>query len=56
LKARGRWNKADEDESVYLDTLDAVVESGRTAAEEFRDRFQGPWGGDIDRAFREAAY
>ncbi|MBM3489083.1 MAG: glutamate--cysteine ligase [Alphaproteobacteria bacterium] len=56
LKARRRLNEAGLDESVHLDTLDAVVATGRTAAEDIRDRFHGPWGENIDRAFHEAVY
>ena len=56
LKARAQRNEAGEDESIHLDTLESVVASGRTAAEDLRDRFHGPWQGDIDRVFREAAY
>ena len=56
LKARAQRNEAGEDESIHLDTLESVVASGRTAAEDLRDRFHGPWQGDVDRVFREAAY
>ncbi len=44
------------DESVYLEPLRRIAESGITAAQEKLDRFNGPWRGDIDRVFAEYAY
>ena len=44
------------DESVFLDVLDDFVARGRTRADDLIDLFNGEWGGDIDRVFRDFAY
>ncbi|MDB5437722.1 MAG: glutamate--cysteine ligase [Caulobacteraceae bacterium] len=50
LKARGLG------EEVYLDPLDEITDSGLTQADRLLEKFHGPWGGDIDRAFTECVF
>ena len=56
LRARGRLDWANEDETHHLLTLKEVVESGRTPAEEKLSLFHGRWGGRVDPIFAEFAY
>jgi len=56
LKRRARFNDSGRDESIFLDTLQAIAESGRTPAEEMLDAFHGRWQGSVDPIFKEFAY
>ncbi len=56
LARRNRLNGAGKSEAVHLDLLDARVASGRVAAQDWLDRFHGPWGGKVDPVFSEAAF
>jgi len=56
LKARDRRDDAGTDESGHLDTLFAIADSGRTAAQEMLDRFHGPWGGRVDPVYGDYAF
>ncbi|MCH8189119.1 MAG: glutamate--cysteine ligase [Proteobacteria bacterium] len=56
LKERARIDASGVDERGYLDDLHAIVEAGRSPAEELLERFHGPWKGDIDRVFEEFSY
>ena len=53
LAARARKDAAGDDETRYLDSLDARVASGRTPADELIEAFNGRWAGDVDPVFRE---
>ena len=44
------------DETIFLDVIEEVAESGKTRAERLLERFHGPWGGNIDKVFEECAY
>ncbi|WP_333793607.1 glutamate--cysteine ligase [Hyphomicrobium sp.] len=56
LTNRRQFNAKGQDESVYLDSLDSLVRSGRTAADELIARFEGRWHGSIDRIFAEFSF
>ncbi len=56
LKARALVDRNGDDESVFLETLFGIVESGRTLAEEMLALYHGPWQGKIDRVFDEFSY
>ena len=56
LARRARLKSAGRDEAIFLDPLDAIVELGRAPAQDWIDRFNGPWRGSVDPAFVEAAY
>ena len=55
LRARGRRNKAGEDEQSFLDPLRAIAAGAPTQAEHWLERYHGAWRGDAGRIFREAA-
>ena len=56
LKRRANTNDSGEDETVWLSPLEAIVDSGRSPAEGWIDRFNGPWGRSVDPAFEEAIF
>ena len=55
LKRRGRFNGGMLDETVFLNPLLEVAESGITPAERLLELYHGPWQGDVSRVF-ELAY
>jgi len=56
LKARGRLDRRDRDETLFLDILDEIADSGITPAEEMLDAYNGHWQGDIDKIYEEYSY
>jgi glutamate--cysteine ligase len=56
LARRARLDRDGDDETIYLETLDGIVERGMTPADEMLEKFHGPWGGSVDPAFAEYAY
>jgi len=56
LKRRARFDAKGNDETVWLRPLEAIAESGRSPAQEWIDRYEGPWGRSVDPAFVEAAF
>ncbi len=56
LARRARLNVNGNDETHFLDDLDAIAETGRAPAADLLERWRGPWAGDIARAFTECAY
>jgi glutamate--cysteine ligase len=56
LRARAEEDWGGQDERQFLTALRAVVESGRTPAEEKLDLFHGRWRGSVDPIFAEFAY
>ena len=55
LKRRARLNAGMLDETVFLNPVSEVAESGITAAERLLELYHGPWKGDASRVF-ELAY
>ena len=55
LKRRSRLNGGMLDETVFLNPLMEVAESGVTPAERLLELYHGPWQGDVNRVF-ELAY
>ena len=55
LKRRARFNGGMLDETVFLNPLLEVAESGVTPAERLLELYHGPWKGDASRVF-ELAY
>ena len=55
LTHRARLDGQGRDEAHFLDCLDAIVDSGRTAADDLLARFNGAWGGKVGRVFEECA-
>jgi glutamate--cysteine ligase len=56
LKRRAIPDRADLDESPYLDELQEIAESGVSPAERLIEKFETEWQGDIDRVFADLAY
>ena len=56
LARRRRCNSKDQDETIFLEPLESFVASGKTAADELIERFNGPWGGSVDPIFKEFAF
>ncbi|MFT5181304.1 MAG: glutamate--cysteine ligase [Alphaproteobacteria bacterium] len=56
LKNRARLDFWSQDESHFLSTLEQIVDSGITPAENKLAAFNGRWGHSVDRAFEEYAY
>jgi glutamate--cysteine ligase len=56
LKRRQRLNAAGKDETGYLAPLQEIAASGITPAEQMLAAYNGPWGGDVTRAFAEHSY
>ncbi len=56
LKRRARPDRHGRDETIFLETLQSIAQSGITPAEDMLADFQGRWGGSVDPVFREYAY
>ena len=56
LQRRARLDTDGNDESAYLDVLDAIAASGRSAADDKLARFHGAWNGSVLPLFTEQAY
>lgn len=56
LANRARTDRWGRDESIYLETLRTIAQSGITPAEDMLADFAGRWGGSVDRVFRDHAY
>jgi glutamate--cysteine ligase len=56
LRRRNRCNRAGEDETGFLATLEESARSGVTPAEIKLERFRGAWRGSVDPVFGEYAY
>jgi len=56
LDARDAHGCRGKSEAAFLDVLDEIAESGRTAAENLLALYRGSWNGDITRVFRDLAY
>ncbi|WP_333822179.1 glutamate--cysteine ligase [Pinisolibacter sp.] len=49
LKARARLDDDGRDETIHLEMLEEIAESGRTQADRLLEAWRGEWGGNIDR-------
>jgi glutamate--cysteine ligase len=56
LEARSQQGCKGKTEASFLDVLDDIAASGKTPAEHLLDLYCGPWGGKIERVFRDFAY
>ncbi|WP_210414119.1 glutamate--cysteine ligase [Luteithermobacter gelatinilyticus] len=56
LKRRGKLNSTGEDERIFLNSLFAIAESGRTQAEVLLEKYHKEWNGDITRLFSDHAF
>jgi glutamate--cysteine ligase len=55
LRRRARRDATGQDESRHLAPLHAIVEHGRTLADDLITRFEGPWGRSVSPVFGELA-
>ncbi len=53
LARRAARDQYGRDETIYLEPLEAIVESGRTLAEQRLDAFHGRWRNSVEPAFDE---
>jgi glutamate--cysteine ligase len=56
LKNRGHINALGQDETVYLQPLEAISDSGQTVSDELLRRYASDWNGNIDHIFEEFAF
>ena len=56
LERRAKLDGSGQDETVFLNPLHAIAESGITPAEELLAHFDGDWDGSVDPVFTEYAY
>jgi len=56
LRRRAVFNGDGQDETRFLDVLQEIVDSGKTAAERKLDLFHGAWNGSVDPVFAAFAY
>ncbi len=56
LEARRMLDWEGRSEAAFLDRLEPIIESGRTAADDMLARYHGVWGGDLAKVFDEEAY
>jgi glutamate--cysteine ligase len=56
LMRRARLNAMGEDETVCLAPIELIADSGRSPAQGWIDRFEGPWGRSVEPAFTEAVF
>lgn len=56
LNKRGFMNGHGENETVFLQALDAMVRSGHSNADTLIAAYKGEWAGDISRAYKECIY
>jgi glutamate--cysteine ligase len=56
LKRRGQMNSDMLDETVFLNTLEEIADSGMTPADRLLELYHGPWQGDVRPVFDHLAY
>ncbi|MUZ71607.1 glutamate--cysteine ligase [Agrobacterium vitis] len=56
LMARARLNAEGQDESIYLQPLDSIVERGHSLAQDMLDLYRGPWDGKVEPVFSAYQY
>lgn len=55
-RARAGSNGMIPDETHFMNALQESVETGRTAADELLEQYQGDWKGDLSRVYSEFSY
>ncbi|HTJ64419.1 MAG TPA: glutamate--cysteine ligase [Alphaproteobacteria bacterium] len=56
LKRRARLNAQGQDETIFLEPLERIAESGQTLADQALAAYAGAWGGSVAPAFAAYAY
>ncbi|MBD3819238.1 MAG: glutamate--cysteine ligase [Brevundimonas diminuta] len=56
LKNRARFSGGMVDERGYITELEDIADSGVTSADRLLELYNGEWGGDVSRVYRDCAY
>ncbi|HID40289.1 MAG TPA: glutamate--cysteine ligase, partial [Calditrichaeota bacterium] len=56
LKNRNRQNPLCDDETIYLESIQRIVNEGKPPAARMIEQFENEWNGDIDQIFKHYAY
>lgn len=56
LNARAKLNAHGENETIFLQDLDAMAASGQSNADRLIEKFKTEWGGDIMRCYTDCTY
>jgi glutamate--cysteine ligase len=56
LRRQAVRNAADQDETLYLEPLEAILERGSSPARELLERWNGPWQGSLSKLIEYAKY
>jgi len=56
LAARGRTNRAGDNETGFLDPLREIVRAGKVPAQALLDRYHSAWGGDVSKVYGELSF
>ncbi|MBT5665811.1 MAG: glutamate--cysteine ligase, partial [Rhodospirillaceae bacterium] len=56
LVNRRKLDRSGKDETMFLDVLDGIADSGVTAADAMLEAYQDRWNGDIDKLYGEYSY
>ena len=56
LKNRARFSGGMVDERGYITELEDIADSGVTSADRLLELYNGEWGGDVGRVYRDCAY
>lgn len=56
LKSRARQDGFGDTEEHFLHTLRAIIDTGKTSADELLEKYRTSWNGDVTKVFGEYAY
>jgi glutamate--cysteine ligase len=56
LSRRARMDAGGQDETLYLEPLEDLVQRGTTPAEELLAKYNGPWGKSVEPVYKDCAY
>ena len=56
LKRRQKLNSEGQDESIHLQPLRAIIARRLSPAEEWRQRYEDEWKGELDQIYSQAAF
>ncbi len=56
LKRRAHLNSEGMDETIYLESIEQILATGRTPADRLLAEFESEWSGNVDRVFEARAY
>ncbi len=56
LEARNNFGPAEQTEAKFLDVLDEIAQSGRSASDELLALYESRWNGDVRQVYRDFAF